>query len=579
MSPSLPLPPRKLSSPANISNLAPSPRYPKINPNHTTEGHDHDDDLDEALAQMLAQSHINIHPDHLNQPHLPHCKHYTRPHSITSLSSLGSESYSNSTFSAHSRRVSQAYLSPLSPAISEPSASSPTSSYFTSFPNDETSSSSHEDMVASSSFPSCTYCSSVRSNSISSVLSNGQQPSDEGRSNQYLSPSSPSSPTPRGGFEGRNTSQSHDSHSHYYDNQRLAQVRDLVPTVVRTRLSYHLDECWFVHFSPSGEYMASTGLDHSIIIWRDMQSPEPSIHQTFTFSRTVSQVEWSPDSRYLLTNLGFDPVNPDDKPEINVFEAATGNLLLSTCHNPASGMLLSRGVGWMSDSKRFVSFGEDRLFVIRDLQGKVLRTGSTGDVIPKFGKIIASLNMAALLSHDRTLAVLSLEGDEEIRVLDKLTCIPATISLSSDSRVLAVSCSVDPDIDRAAHVDLYDTQTWSFLRRLEAESYVNLVFVITPAFGGPNDELVCCGSENGILHFWDVETGELVKVLEEHSQHVGCASFSPVHPGLMVSCSDDNHIIVWVTKDLCRSFQGADQKWIEQRKDSIKLPINIKNGW
>ncbi|KAF9375079.1 hypothetical protein CPB97_011704 [Podila verticillata] len=274
MSPSLPPPPRKLSSPANISNPAPSPRYPKINPNHTTEGQDHDDDLDEALAQMLAQSHINIHPDHLSQPHLPHCKYYTRPHSITSLSSLGSESYSNPTFSAHSRRVSQAYLSPLSPAISEPSASSPTSSYFTSFPNDEASSSSHEDMVASSSFPSCTYCSSVRSNSISSVLSNGQQPSDEVRSNQYLSPSSPSSPMPRGGFEGRNRSQSHDGNSHYYDNQRLAQVRDLVPTVVRTRLSYHLDECWFVHFSPSGEYMASTGLDHSIVVWRDMQAQE-----------------------------------------------------------------------------------------------------------------------------------------------------------------------------------------------------------------------------------------------------------------------------------------------------------------
>lgn len=93
-------------------------------------------------------------------------------------------------------------------------------------------------------------------------------------------------------------------------------------------------------------------------------------------------------------------------------------------------------------------------------------------------------------------------------------------------------------------MDLYDTRSWSFLRRLEAESYVNVKFVITPAFGGPNDEIVCCGSENGKLHFWDVETGELVKVLEEHSQHVGCASFSPVSPGLMVSCSDDNHIIV-----------------------------------
>ncbi|KAG0079040.1 hypothetical protein BGZ93_000364 [Podila epicladia] len=559
MSPSLPPPPRKLSSPANISNFTPSPRYPKINPNHTTEGHDDDDDdLDEALAQMMAQSHINIHPDHLNQPHLPHCKHYTRPHSITSLSSLGSESYSTYG-SSHSRRVSQAYLSPLSPAISEPSASSPTSSYFASFPNDDASSSSHEDMVASSSFPSCTYCSSVRSNSICSVLSNGQQAAEESRSSQYLSPSSPSSPKPRG-FEGRKT-QGRDSH--YYDNQRLEHLRDLVPSVVRTRLSYHLDECWFVHFAPSGEYMASTGLDHSIIIWRDLQSPEPSIHKTITFTWTVSQVEWSPDSRYLLMNFGFDRMHPDSKPEINVYDAQTGNLLLTTCHNPASGALLSRGVGWMSDSKRFVSFGEDRLFVIRDLQGTVLRTGSSGDVIPKFAKILAPLNMAAILSQDRALVVLSLEGDENM----------------NDSRILAVSLSEDPDFGRAAHVNLYETQNWSFLRTLEAETYVSKTFVIVPTFGGPNDELICCGSENGILHFWDVETGELVKILEEHSQHVGCGSFSPIYPGLMVSCSDDNHIIIWVTKDLSHSLQDADQKWIEKRKASIKPPINIKNGW
>ncbi|KAG0349537.1 hypothetical protein BG005_010912 [Podila minutissima] len=533
MSPSLPPPPRKLSSSANISNLTPSRRYPKINPNHTTEGHDDDDDdLDEALAQMMAQSHINIHPDHLNQPHLPHCKHYTRPHSITSLSSLGSETYSSTYGSSHSRRVSQAYLSPLSPAISEPSASSPTSSYFASFPNDDASSSSHEDMVASSSFPSCTYCSSVRSNSICSVLSNGQQGTEESRSSQYLSPSSPSSSTPRG-FEGRKT-QGRDGH--YYDNQRLEHLRDLVPSVVRTRLSYHLDECWFVHFAPSGEYMASTGLDHSIIIWRDLQSPEPSIHKTITFTRTVSQVEWSPDSRYLLMNFGFDTMAPDSKPEINVYD-------------------------------------------VQDLQGKVLRTGSSGDVIPKSAKILASLNMAAILSQDRALVVLSLEGDENMRVVDKLSCLPSIITLSSDSRILAVSLSEDPDSSRAAHVNLYETQNWSFLRTLEAETYVSKTFIIVPTFGGPNDELVCCGSENGILHFWDVETGELVKILEEHSQHVGCASFSPVYPGLMVSCSDDNHIIIWVTKDLSHSLQDADQKWIEKRKASIKPPINIKNGW
>jgi WD40 repeat protein len=35
-------------------------------------------------------------------------------------------------------------------------------------------------------------------------------------------------------------------------------------------LTFHLDECWFVHFSPSGEYLASIGLDQSIILWRDL---------------------------------------------------------------------------------------------------------------------------------------------------------------------------------------------------------------------------------------------------------------------------------------------------------------------
>ncbi|KAF9427242.1 hypothetical protein BGZ94_005257 [Podila epigama] len=160
-----------------------------------------------------------------------------------------------------------------------------------------------------------------------------------------------------------------------------------------------------------------------------------------------------------------------------------------------------------------------------------------------------------------------------------MSSTPMIVTVSKDATLLALSCALNEQFNRPAHINLYDIATASFIRSFEADSFVGKLFLIIPVFGGPNEELICAGSETGQLHFWDKETGELVKVLEEHSQHAGCMSFSPVYPGLMASCSDDNHIIIWVTKDLCRNLQDADQKWIEQRKASVKPPINIKNGW
>ncbi|KAF9427241.1 hypothetical protein BGZ94_005256 [Podila epigama] len=312
MSLSLPPPPRKLATPT-------SPRYPKINPNSIAIDHGHnpansnastssdhvEQDVDEALAQLLAQSHINIHPDYLQQPHLPHCKHYARPLSITSLSSLGSESLMSHGFAgngSHSRRISQGYFSPLSPALSEPSASasasSPTTSYFTSaaapFQTNRSgdrdalsSTTSEQDMsLMPSSYTTCSYCSSVRSNSISSSNLGTTYSDSHIKSEQYpLSahhPSSPDSPTsPINGSSrldlerllGVKELQIRDN-EYYYGSQRREHLLRLVPSVVRTRLSFHLDECWFVHFSPSGEYLASTGVDNTILIWCDLQVNE-----------------------------------------------------------------------------------------------------------------------------------------------------------------------------------------------------------------------------------------------------------------------------------------------------------------
>lgn len=307
MSPSLPPPPRKLSSSSASGNSAPrSPRYPKINPNslalsdpHPAQAED-DQELDRALAELLGQSSLAANEDHHN-PHLPQCKYYTnssdnyynsnhttssgRPLSITSLSSLGSGSFTS--YGSHSRRVSQALLSPLSPALSEPSSSGHNPFFNTVPESDECPLSSQQptqdsigfdavsqgittvtttieqDMrMVSSSMPSCTYCSSVRSNSIcSSGTTDDKLTSPTAlHAAQSIHASSPTTSTKK----HRNSVQM------AFDTNRLAALKEFIPSEVRLRLSYHLDECWFVEFSPDGKWMASTGLDQSVIIWQDV---------------------------------------------------------------------------------------------------------------------------------------------------------------------------------------------------------------------------------------------------------------------------------------------------------------------
>ena len=84
----------------------------------------------------------------------------------------------------------------------------------------------------------------------------------------------------------------------------------------------------------------------------------------------------------------------------------------------------------------------------------------------------------------------------------------------------------------------------SFMKYYEADTYADDFFMIIPSFVGPNQELLCAGSENGQLNYWDIESGEVVAVLEEHLRHAGCTTVNPHNPGMLASCSDDNLIIM-----------------------------------
>lgn len=89
------------------------------------------------------------------------------------------------------------------------------------------------------------------------------------------------------------------------------------------------------------------------------QTPEPSIFRTINFTRSVSHVTWSPDSKYLLLNLGYDGWHKDFIYELQVVEIESGELLFTRPSQDSTCSTIVSDVAWFPDSQRFL-YTDDR---------------------------------------------------------------------------------------------------------------------------------------------------------------------------------------------------------------------------
>ncbi|KAG0360597.1 WD repeat-containing protein 26 [Gamsiella multidivaricata] len=260
------------------------------------------------------------------------------------------------------------------------------------------------------------------------------------------------------------------------DSERMAHMRSLVPRMVRRRINHHFDECWYVRFSPSGEYMASIGLDQVIHIWKN----------------------------------------------------------------------------------------------IMNVQGKILREYRAEERFAACqAKLIPGTDDFAVVTNARTLEIISFDMGEFSKRSLEISYTFATLLGAAISKDGAYALLTNETLNGTPCVALYNLKTMTLVRTFEAESFAHEDFTIFPTFAGPNEELVCTGSENGKLHYWDLRSGELVTVLEEHTMHVGCTDAHPRQPGMMASCSDDGGIIIWMTEKLQREVQDDDEKWLDERRPAV----------
>lgn len=145
--------------------------------------------------------------------------------------------------------------------------------------------------------------------------------------------------------------------------------REVFPSVTTHVLAEHTDEVWVVEWSPDGNYLASGGKDHLVIIWKIEPTPTRACEKVRILKGhddPVSALAWSPDGTRLVSA---------GESTLVIWDPATGAKLHSLPH--AHEDMISQIV-WSPDSSGFTTAAMDQKIVNWTRGGEIKSTFQTG---------------------------------------------------------------------------------------------------------------------------------------------------------------------------------------------------------
>ena len=107
-----------------------------------------------------------------------------------------------------------------------------------------------------------------------------------------------------------------------------------------------------------------------------------------------------------------------------------------------------------------------------------------------------------------------------------------SISLSKDGKYLLTNISL-----KQPRLDLWDLERKECVNRYRGHKQENCI--IKSSFGGVNENLIICGSEDSFIYIWNREKGDLLAKIEGHTSIVNAVHWNPVNHYIFASASDD----------------------------------------
>lgn len=317
----------------------------------------------------------------------------------------------------------------------------------------------------------------------------------------------------------------------------LVHDKDLLPSKILHRLEGHNDEVWFVQFSHRGEYLASASKDKSVIIWnsRDLLEgkcgkDDVMLYKLEGHSQMICFLSWSPNDRWLLSCGNENSIRLWDIKIgacARVFEKHTDQI--TAC-------------AWMPHGRSFVSGSHDgHIFEWNAETGECSASypasSHVNDVtISRDGKkLIATCS-------DNVIQIFDTASKEQVASMKESVSI-TSLFLSNDSESLLINTNSnenpnmqDPEIHMWSLRDMEIRETYKGFKQTK--------YVIRGCFGGYNQMLVLCGSEDNLVYVWERKRGELILQLEGHTGTVNTVACSETNENLFASGSDDKNVIV-----------------------------------
>jgi WD40 repeat protein len=287
------------------------------------------------------------------------------------------------------------------------------------------------------------------------------------------------------------------------------------------------NEVWNVEFSHDGKRLAACGKANMVLIW-----DVPSFQLVFTLKGhrdAVTNISWSPDDSKMVT-CSFDK-------RARLWNMTDGTLLnsLDPFDEPVTGCV------WYTDSRAFTISSFDKHRGLR-----TYTTYGSGGVAHEWKADVRVQNVAAssdgrwLITVDHTSLVHVWDAQtRESLFTHHLPSRPTSIVVSNDNVHLLVNCR-----DGCAHLLNLETRqmTQTFT------GHVGGKYQISASFGGPDEDYVVCGSEDGQVFLWQRHTGELVLKLVAHKPICNAIAWNPSDPCMFATCGDDGLVKIWTNK-------------------------------
>ncbi|XP_020247113.1 WD repeat-containing protein 26 isoform X2 [Asparagus officinalis] len=298
----------------------------------------------------------------------------------------------------------------------------------------------------------------------------------------------------------------------------------------------HKNEVWFVQFSNSGKYLASSSSDCTAIIWMVKEDDTLLLkHCISGHGKPVSFVAWSPDDTMLLTC--------GNKEVLKLWDVDTGICKL-TFGSPADCVISS--CAWFPDSKKIVcgsSEPHNRIWTC-DFEGNELEVWE-GERIPKVSDLaVTPEGNHLIICSSREIWVRDFPRGKEWVISEEHSI--TSLSVSSDGQFLIVN------------LNSQEIHLWSILGNCKVADrftgHKQGKYVIRSCFGGSNSLFIASGSEDSQVYIWHRHQGKPIQVLSGHSMTVNSVSWNPTKPHMLASASDDRTVRIWVgSRNPCQS--------------------------